>query len=80
MVKEFKTIKEQIEILKDRGLVFENEEFASEKLLETNYYNTINGYKRLFVEQDDNGNERFKENSRYEELSIFTADRSIWSF
>ena len=50
MVKEFKAIKEQIEILKDRGLVFENEEFASEKLLETNYYNTIKGYKRLFVE------------------------------
>ena len=78
MVKEFKTIKEQIEILKDRGLVFENEEFASEKLLETNYYNTINGYKRLFVEQDDNGNERFKENSRYEELYYLSEfDRSI---
>lgn len=42
LVKKFKTIKEQIEILKDRGLVFENEEFASGKLLETNYYNTIN--------------------------------------
>lgn len=50
LVKKIKTIKEQIEILKDRGLVFENEEFASGKLLETNYYNTINRYKRLFVE------------------------------
>lgn len=50
LVKEFKTIKEQIEILKDRGLVVENEEFASGKLLEKNYYNTINRYKRLFVE------------------------------
>ena len=31
MVKEFKTINEQIEILKMRGLVFDNEEFAKEK-------------------------------------------------
>ena len=43
MIKEFKTIDEQIEILKSRGLVFDDEEFAKEKLLETNYYNTING-------------------------------------
>ena len=57
MVKEFKTINEQIEILKMRGLVFDNEEFAKEKLLETNYYNTINGYKKLFITLDDSGNE-----------------------
>ena len=56
MLKEFKTIDEQIEILKDRGLVFDDEKFAKEKLLETNYYNTITGYKKLFVVTDVNGN------------------------
>ena len=68
MLKEFKTIDEQIEILKKRGLVFDDEEFAKEKLLETNYYNTINGYKKLFVATDVNGNEIFKNNAKYEEL------------
>ena len=78
MVKEFKTINEQIEILKMRGLVFDNEEFAKEKLLETNYYNTINGYKKLFITLDDSGNEIFKNNTKYEELFYLSEfDRSM---
>lgn len=78
MVKEFKTIDEQIEILKARGLMFDDEEFAKEKLLETNYYNTINGYKKLFVTIDINGNEIFKSNVKYEELFYLSEfDRSM---
>ena len=78
MLKEFKTIDEQIEILKKRGLVFDDEEFAKEKLLETNYYNTINGYKKLFVATDVNGNEIFKNNAKYEELFYLSElDRSM---
>lgn len=78
MLKEFKTIDEQIEILKNRGLVFDDEEFAKEKLLETNYYNTINGYKKLFVTTDVNGNDIFKNNAKYEELFYLSEfDRSM---
>lgn len=78
MVKEFKTIDDQIEILKARGLMFDDEEFAKEKLLETNYYNTINGYKKLFVTIDINGNEIFKSNVKYEELFYLSEfDRSM---
>lgn len=80
MVKEFKNIDEQIEILKNRGLLFDDIEFAKEKLLETNYYNTINGYKRLFVTEDTNGNEVFITNAKYEELFYLSEfDRSMRS-
>ena len=49
-MKEFKTYQKQIEILKSRGIVINNEEFALEKLQEDNYYNIINGYKDLFID------------------------------
>lgn len=78
MIKEFKNIDEQIEILKNRGLIFENVEFAKEKLLETNYYNTINGYKKLFVTSDIDNNEIFISGAKYEELYYLSEfDRSI---
>lgn len=56
-LKEYKTIEQQILILKNRGLNFENEEFARTKLLETNYYNTVNGYKRLFIAKNNENDE-----------------------
>ena len=78
MLKDFKNIDEQIEILKNRGLNFDDIDFAKEKLLETNYYNTINGYKRLFVTNDDNGNEIFKPLAKYEEIYYLSEfDRSM---
>lgn len=80
MIKEFKTIDEQIKILDNRGLSFDDIEFAKSKLLETNYYNTINGYKRLFVKIDENGNEKFIPNAKYEELYYLSEfDRSMRS-
>lgn len=48
-MKDFKTYDEQIDLLKTRGLIIENEEYAKEKLKEDNYYNIINGYKELFI-------------------------------
>ena len=48
-MKDFKTYHDQMELLKTRGLIIENEDFALEKLKENNYYNIINGYKDLFI-------------------------------
>ena len=59
-MKEFKTYEEQIELLKIRGLKFENEEFALNKLQEDNYYSIINGYKDLFLDKEDSN--KFKNN------------------
>jgi len=52
-VKPFKTIDEQIAILKQRGLRIPNEDRARRYLLENNYYNIINGYSKFFPMQGD---------------------------
>ena len=44
-MKPFKTIDEQIEILKDRHLKFINEEAAKSNLISYGYYEIVNGYK-----------------------------------
>ena len=49
MEKDFKTIEEQIEILKARGIII-NDERAKQILTENNYYYLINGYKDFFVD------------------------------
>ena len=52
MEKTFKTINEQIELLKSRNLNIKNNEKAKEILLNNNYYYLINGYKELFLNKN----------------------------
>lgn len=52
-MKEFKNIDEQIEILKNRGLVFKDLNLAKRYLLTNNYYNIINGYGKYFQNNTD---------------------------
>ncbi len=51
MQKPFKTLDEQIEILKNRHLLVPDEEKTKKYLLSTNYYNIINGYSKPFLKQ-----------------------------
>ena len=48
MEKLFKTIDEQLEILKSKGLIIEDETLAREILLRENYF-FINGYRILLM-------------------------------
>ena len=48
MEKLFKTLDEQLEILKEKGLIIEDEEFAKEILLRENYF-FLNGYRTLLM-------------------------------
>lgn len=50
--KPFKTIDEQIEILRSRGVVIDDHKGARELLLRNNYYSVINGYKEFFLDKD----------------------------
>lgn len=50
--KPFKTFDEQIEILKDRNLIINNDEFAKHVILTFSYYDLINGYKECFMVDD----------------------------
>ncbi len=58
MSKPFKTVEEQIEILKSRGLIIKNEERALSFLKNNNYYELINGYKDFFIDKNKTEEEK----------------------
>ena len=75
---DFKTYDEQIEILKNRGLVFENVEKAKHLLKVNNYYNVINGYKDKFILDNGTKYERFNKGVTFEEIFIlYTFDKNL---
>ena len=49
MTKPFKTIDEQLEILKDRNLVIDDELLARQSLSFYGYYEIVNGYKQFLL-------------------------------
>jgi len=70
--KVFKTIDEQIDILKSKGLVINDYDKASEVLLRENYF-FLNGYRSPFLVT---GSKRFVEGCTFEEVyALFTFDR-----
>ena len=70
--KVFKTIDEQIDILKSKGLVINDYDKASEILLRENYF-FLNGYRSPFL---ITGSKRFVEGCTFEEMyALFTFDR-----
>lgn len=72
MDKPFKTLDEQISILKGRNLIINSDDYVKEILSQINYYNVINGYKSVFLKRDLNGvlffPEEFKDGTTFEEL------------
>lgn len=75
MQKTFKTLEEQIEILKSRGLIINDYEKTKAILLKENYF-FVNGYRHLLTKP--NYANQFVEGATFEELySIFVFDRKI---
>lgn len=75
IAKSFKNLEEQIEILKYKGLIINNEKYAKDVLLRENYF-FLNGYRHLFMY--GSSDKRFIENTTFEELySMFLFDRNI---
>lgn len=72
MDKPFKTLDEQISMLKRRNLIISSYGYVKEILSQINYYNVINGYKSVFLKRDLKGvlfsPEEFKEGTTFEEL------------
>ena len=69
-MKPFKTHDEQIEILKSRGLIIEDEQRnqVKEFLKLENYYNVINGYKDLFL--SEHSSNQFKANTSFHDIYV----------
>lgn len=77
-MKDFKTIDEQINLLKSRNILFYDEEKAKNILLNNNYYNIINGYKDLFL--DINNPTNYKIGTHFEEIyALYEFDRQLRS-
>lgn len=77
MEKEFKTVREQIEILKSRNLTILDTNKAEKLLLYNNYYYLINGYKSLFLDKKSK-DERFISGIRLDEIyHLYEFDRKI---
>ena len=73
--KVFKTIDEQVEILKSKGLVITDEVKTKEILLRENYF-FLNAYRFVFLRTD--GTRKFIPGTTFEELySLFQFDRQV---
>ena len=71
--KVFRTLDEQISILKDKGLVINDIEKAKDILLRENYF-FLNGYRHFFLKKKD----QFIEGTTFEELyGMFKFDRNM---
>ena len=73
--KQFKTLDEQVEILKHKGLTINDEEYAKEVLLRENYF-FLSGYRHVFLDSKDP--KRYMNGATFEELySLFLFDRQF---
>ena len=73
MVKEFKTIDQQIDILKKKGLIIDDLNKAEDILLKENYF-FLNGYRHLFMNSPTD--RTFVSGATFDELySLFLFDR-----
>ena len=71
----FKTLDEQIEILKSKNLVIDDEKYAKEVLLRENYF-FLNGYRHPLMKSKDN--KVYIDGVKFEELySLLLFDRKL---
>lgn len=78
--KPFKTFRQQMKILRSRGLTVESNDKRA--LEEHGYYAIINGYKQLFLQKDSRGNliepESYIHNATFKEIkSLYDFDREL---
>lgn len=75
MSKKFKNLDEQLEILRSKGLVINDEQSARDILFRENYF-FISGYRHLFMKTSKE--RQFIEGTTFDELySMFVFDRNI---
>lgn len=74
-IKVFKTIDEQVDILKQKGLVINDIDGTKDILLRENYF-FVNGYRHLFLKSTEN--KQFIDGTTFEEIyAMFYFDRQL---
>ena len=80
ITKDFKTIDEQINILKSRGLKIGNEQKAKNILKKYNYFDVINGFESFFLET---ASPKTYKNTLFTDfyfgVLLFTASAPAWA-
>lgn len=78
-MKPFKTIDEQMDILKSRGMLVADS--ARDILLAENYYCIVNGYKEMFIDNEASqttSDERYLDGTKFDDLyALFLFDRAL---
>lgn len=75
MEKIFKTLEEQIEIMRNKNLIIDDEEYVKSILLRENYF-FINGYRYLFMKSMNN--RTFIDGANFREIyALFYFDRQL---
>ncbi|HEN5854038.1 TPA: Abi family protein, partial [Streptococcus agalactiae] len=73
-MKEFKSLTDQLNLLKDRGLKIGDEEKAELYLLTNNYYNIINGYGKFFCSEKN----KYDDDATFEKIAqLYFFDKEI---
>ena len=73
--KTFKTLDEQISILREKGMIINDENYAKEVLLRENYF-FLHGYRYPFLKSKDD--KFYIKGTNFEELySLFLFDRQL---
>ncbi len=75
-----KKVEEQIETLKNKGIIFKNEEKSKKIILRENFYNLTTDYEDVFLnlKKSTDENEIYQEETYFEELyAIYILDREL---
>ena len=76
-IKDWKSYQEQLDILKSRGMIIDDEPKAIKYLQNINYYR-LSGYSFIFRNIDDDGNHRFKENTHFTDIKeLYVFDKRL---
>lgn len=81
--KPFKTYRQQLKILRSRNLTIHDGGKATMVLKREGYYNIINGYKDIFLDEvlsKQAGEDRYKDDTTFEHIyALYTFDRAMKS-
>jgi abortive infection bacteriophage resistance protein len=75
----FRSIDEQVELLKNRGLIINDEPRAKKMLLERNYFDLINGFETLLLVDSKAAEKKYKDKYFEDFISLYDFDKKLSS-